>query len=67
MTFLEWKYFDAYITEMGSLRSNIQFVNIESGNGLTPDMWWCVTLTNDYVVDWRIYAAADLRVKKELS
>ena len=43
-------------TEIGSYESNWQLGYIGSGNGLVPDRHQANTWTNDYPVQWHIYA-----------
>ena len=49
-------YFDSNFTIVDSYRFNWQYGSVGSGNGLAPNQWQAIILTNDGTVHWRIYA-----------
>ena len=60
--FLQWKYsnFHQYFIEVYSHGSNLQFISIDSDNGLALKRLQAIILTNGGLFYWRIYALLDL-------
>ena len=58
MHFREWKilYFDYNFTDVWSQGSNWQSCGIGLDNGLAPNRWQAIILTNADPINWRIYA-----------
>ena len=53
-------YFHLNLTEICSQGSNSWYVSVGSDNGLAPHSHQAVILTNDDLVNWRIYASLSL-------